>query len=81
MGDTEQLIKYLSKPVLRHVIKKSHGCVFIGGIYHLEFYVSTATPMQTDTFCQLAGGENSPQRGNVSEVRFTPCGGVKVVFQ
>lgn len=36
---------------------------------------------QTGTFCQDAGGENSPQRGNVNEVRFTPCGGVKVVFQ
>lgn len=81
-GDTEQLIKYLSKPVLRYVIKESHGCVFIGGIYQLEFYqVSTATQMQTDTFCQDAGGENSPQRGNVNEVRFTPRGGVKVVFQ
>lgn len=52
------------------------------GIYELEFYhVSTATKIQTDTFCQDAGGENSAQGGNVIEVRFTPCGGVKVAFQ
>ena len=46
----------------------------------LVLYLSTGAWREL-TFCQDAGGENSSQRGDVSEVSVAPRGGVEVALQ
>lgn len=78
-ADTEQLITYLSNTSVCH--KESPWMCFHWKSLGAGILSCFQGNINADTFCQGAGGENAPQGGNVIEVRFTPCGGVKVVLQ